>query len=408
MDQSRDLAGQDGAPSVLDQIKEMLKQNTMLIVLICVMLLFQALIVGRSGGYASLFKPTNITNLINQNGYVVILTCGMLLCILTGGNIDLSIGSSVALIGAIAGVLIVNMHMNIYISIVLCLAVGVALGAWQGFWIAYVKIPSFIVTLSGMLAFRGFAWLILGGLTISSFPEEYSRYFNSYLPGQLAPGSAYAVTMTLAVLVCLAVVTFQTVSRLGKIRKGYAVEPLWRTAIRLVFVCAVTLAAGNLLGRDKGVPVILILLAVVVLSYAYFTNNTVPGRRIYAMGGNEKAARLSGVNTDRLMFFVYTNMGFLSALAALICVARFDTANPSAGMNYELDAIGACFIGGASAYGGVGTVFGTIIGAVFMGVLNNGMSLLGMGADWQRTVKGLVLLAAVVFDVMSQRRKRLN
>lgn len=389
-------------------LKEILKRNAMLIVLIFVMILFEILISNRSNGFSSLFKPTNITNLINQNGYVVVLTCGMLLCILTGGNIDLSIGSIVALVGAVAGVLMVNWHVNIYLAIILCLIMGMILGAWQAFWIAYMKIPPFIVTLSGMLAFRGFAWLILGGLTISAFPENFSRYFNSYLPGTGGPGQAYGFTITVSVLACLLLIAIQGFSRIKKIKKNYSVEPMWQLLLRLGFCCFVIMAVGHLLGRDKGIPVILILLTVVVLVYYFFTNNTVPGRQIYAMGGNEKAARLSGVNTDRLMFFVYTNMGFLSALAALICVARFDTANPSAGLSYELDAIGACFIGGASAYGGVGTIFGCIIGAVFMGVLNNGMSLLGMGADWQRTVKGMVLLAAVVFDVMSQKRKRTN
>lgn len=390
----------------MSDLKEILKRNTMLIVLIFVMILFEILISNRSSGFSSLFKPTNITNLINQNGYVVILTCGMLLCILTGGNIDLSIGSIVALVGAVAGVLMVNWHLNIYLSIILCLIMGILLGGWQAFWIAYMKIPPFIVTLSGMLAFRGFAWLILGGLTISAFPAEFSRYFNSYLPGGTGQGHAYGFTVTIAALASLLLVGAQIFSRMKKIKKQYDVEPMWQLLLRLGFFCFVIMAVGHLLGKDKGIPVILILLAVVVLVYYFFTNNTVPGRQLYAMGGNEKAARLSGVNTDRLMFFVYANMGFLSALAALICVARFDTANPSAGLNYELDAIGACFIGGASAYGGVGTIFGCIIGAVFMGVLNNGMSLLGMGADWQRTVKGLVLLAAVVFDVMSQKRKR--
>ncbi len=386
------------------QVKEMLKRNTMLIVLICVMILFEVLISSRSSGFSSLFKPTNITNLINQNGYVVILTCGMLLCILTGGNIDLAIGSIVALVGAVGGVLMVNWGVNIYLSMLLCLIFGTILGAWQAFWIAYMKIPPFIVTLAGMLAFRGFAWLILGGLTISAFPAEYSRYFNSFLPSAGDAGHAYGFTMTVAVIVTLLLIGLQVHSRMKKISKGYEVEPLWGMLVRLIFSGFVILA----LGLDKGIPVILILLAVVVLIYSFFTNNTVPGRRLYAMGGNAKAARLSGVNTDRLMFFCYTNMGVLSALAALICLARFDTANPSAGLNYELDAIGACFIGGASAYGGVGTILGCIIGAIFMGVLNNGMSLLGMGADWQRTVKGLVLLAAVVFDVMSQKRKMAN
>jgi putative multiple sugar transport system permease protein len=209
-----------------------------------------------------------------------------------------------------------------------------------------------------------------------------------------------------AAFVCIAFLTQQLVSRVNKIKKGYSVVPTWEMLLKIGSICLVVMLAADRLGKDKGIPVVLIILAAVALAYAYFTSNTVPGRQLYAMGGNEKAAPLSGVNTDRLMFFVYTNMGFLSGLGALICVARFDTATPSAGTSYELDAIGACFIGGASAYGGVGTIFGTIIGAIFMGVLNNGMSLLSMGADWQRTVKGLVLLAAVVFDVMSQKRKR--
>ncbi|MDR1536088.1 MAG: sugar ABC transporter permease [Planctomycetota bacterium] len=391
------------------RLLEILKRNTMLIVLIFVMIMFEILIRAHTNGFGSLFRPTNVTNLVNQNGYVVILTCGMLLCILTGGNIDLSIGSIVALVGAIAGVLMVNWKLDIHLSSLLCLLIGLGLGAWQAFWIAYVKIPPFIVTLAGMLAFRGFAWLILGGLTISAFPAEFSRYFNSFLPGGGGgPGQSYAFTLAAAVLIGAALAALQIAARIKKIGKGYEVEPLWETLLRAAFGCFAIVAAGHLLGRDKGVPVILILLAAVVLVYNFFTTNTVPGRQLYAMGGNEKAARLSGVDTDRLMFFAYANMGFLSAVAALICVARFDTANPSAGLNYELDAIGACFIGGASAYGGVGTIFGCVIGAIFMGVLNNGMSLLGMGADWQRAVKGLVLLAAVVFDVLSQRRKRLG
>ena len=388
---------------------EILKRNTMLIILILIMLLFEALIQGRSNGFSSLFRPTNITNLINQNGYVVVLTCGMLLCILTGGNIDLSIGSMVALIGAFAGVMMVNWHMNIYLASFLCLAVGVLLGAWQAFWIAYIKIPPFIVTLSGMLVFRGFAWSVLGGTTISAFPNEFSRYFNSFIPGGSGQaGQSYTFTLVTASVICAAYIVQQIWSRVSKIGKGYAVPPLWETVLKVGSICLVVMLASWRLALDKGFPVVLLILTVVALIYAYFTSNTVPGRQLYAMGGNEKAARLSGVNTDRLMFFVYTCMGFLSGLGALICCARFDTATPSAGMSYEMDAIGACFIGGASAYGGVGTIFGTIIGAIFMGVLNNGMSLLSMGADWQRTVKGLVLLAAVIFDVMSQKRKRAN
>ncbi len=394
--------------STSSRLFEMLKRNAMLIILIIVTLLFDYMIRSKTGGNGSIFRPTNITNLINQNGYVVVLTCGMLLCILTGGNIDLAIGSTVALVGAFAGVMMVEWHMNIYLASFLCLAVGLLLGAWQAFWIAYIKIPPFIVTLSGMLAFRGITQTILGGTTISAFPPEFSRYFNSFIPwgGSGMAGESYVFTLTVAAIICAVFVIQQIWSRVAKLRKGYTVVPLWEMLLKVVLICAVVMLASWRLALHNGFPVVLVILGAVALACSYFTSNTVPGRQLYAMGGNEKAARLSGVNTDRLMFFVYTCMGFLSGLAALICVARFDTANPNTGQGYELDAIGACFIGGASAYGGVGTIFGTIIGAIFMGVLNNGMSLLSMGADWQRTVKGLVLLAAVIFDVMSQKRKR--
>lgn len=381
---------------------DLVKKNTMLIALIVVMTLFQVLIVTQGKG--SLFAPTNITNLISQNGYVVILATGMLLCILSGGNIDLSVGSVVALVGAMAGTLIVNLKVNIYVSIVLCLLLGAAIGAWQGFWIAYMRIPAFIVTLAGMLTFRGIALILLNGLTISPFPQEYTRYFNSFISGsgEMRP----VITMIIAVVICVVLIVLQMFGRIRKKQKGYTVESMASMAVRLVLICAVVLAAFWLLGQDKGVPIILVLLAVLVLAYNYYTSKTVPGRRLYAMGGNEKAAKLSGVNTNKVLFFSYANMGFLAAVAALVCVARFNSAAPSAGNNYEMDAIGACYIGGASAYGGVGTVGGSVIGAIFMGVLNNGMSILGIDANWQRTVKGIVLLAAVVFDVMSKKRKQ--
>lgn len=386
----------------MSKVVDTLRKNTMLVALIFVMLLFQALIAGQGKG--SLFAPTNITNLISQNAYVVVLATGMLMCILTGGNIDLSVGSIVALVGAVAGTLIVNMKVNIYLSIVLCLLAGIAIGAWQAFWIAYMRIPPFIVTLAGMLTFRGIALIMLNGLTISPFPENYSRYFNSYLPKAVEAKPAASIIVGL--LICAVLVAIQIIARMSKKRKGYALESLTWMTVRTALIAAVILAVFWLLGQDKGIPVVLILLAAVVLVYSYYTSNTVPGRHLYAMGGNEKAASLSGINTNRTLFFAYTNMGFLSAVAALICVARFNSATPSAGTNYELDAIGACFIGGASAYGGTGTVGGAVIGAIFVGVINNGMSILGVDANWQRTVKGIVLLAAVIFDVMSKKRKK--
>lgn len=383
------------------------KKNTMLLALVAVMVLFQVLLMTVGGKPISqaLFTPANISNLIFQNSYVVILAVGMLLCILTGGNIDLSVGSVVALVGAVAGSLIVNMKVNIYVAIVICLMSGLAIGAWQGFWIAYMRIPAFIVTLAGMLMWRGLALIVLGGLTISGFPENFLGYFNSYLPATSNSGLVLGVTAGVGAAICALYIFLQVATRAKRRKKNYTVDSPFSFGARLGLISAVILALSLLLGNHKGIPGVLILMAVIILGYSYYTQNTVPGRHLYAMGGNEKAAKLSGINTDRTLFFAYANMGFLAAVAALVCVARFNSAAPTAGNNYELDAIGACFIGGASAYGGTGTVTGAIIGAIFMGVLNNGMSMLGIDANWQKFVKGGVLLAAVVFDVVSKRRK---
>ena len=387
----------------MTKTKEILKKNTMVIALVVVMVLFQVLI--SAAGKGSLFAPANITNLILQNSYVVILAVGMLLCILTGGNIDLSVGSVVALVGAIAGVMIVNNKMNVYLTIAVCLIMGILIGAWQGFWIAYVRIPAFIVTLAGMMLWRGLALIVLDGLTISPFPEDYLEYFSSFLPNTADnKGLVFGVTIAVGAILCAVYVVSQLIERGKKVRKNYELEPAGMLWGRLAVICVAAMALSFLLGKNKGIPVVLILLGVIVLVYSYYTQNTVPGRYLYAMGGNEKAAKLSGINTNRTLFFAYTNMGFLSAVAALVCIARFNSAAPSAGTNYELDAIGACYIGGASAYGGTGTIGGAVIGAIFMGVLNNGMSILGIDSNWQRAVKGLVLLAAVVFDVLSKKR----
>ncbi len=410
-----------------------LKSNTMLIALVAVMILFELMMGIKTGeGFnlfgMSLFNPSNITNIINQNAYVVILAAGMLLCILTGGNIDLSVGSIVCLVGAVAGTMIVNHGCNIYLTIVVCLFVGTLIGAWHAFWIAYVHIPPFICTLSGMLLWRGVSLIILNGLTISPFPDNYLRLFSSYI-GQAEKttqimGIQYdfagnpfedviwefskttlGLTLLLGLLCCVIMIIAQVFGRISKQKKGYAVQPFVPFLVKQIFVSIVIMAVAALLGLNNGFPVILILLAIVVACYSYYTQNTVPGRYLYAIGGNAKAAKLSGVNTEKVMFFAYTNMGFLSALAALVCVARFNSAAPTAGQNYEMDAIGSCFIGGASAYGGTGTVSGAVIGAIFMGVLNNGMSILGVDSNWQKAVKGLVLLLAVIFDVVSKQRK---
>lgn len=374
-------------------IKAVLKKNTMIFALILLTLFFTV----QTGG--AILAPQNITNLIAQNSYVVILAVGMLLCILTGGNIDLSVGSVVCLIGAIAGKLIVTYQMNIVLAIIICMGVGLLIGAFQGFWIAFVRIPPFIVTLSGMLLWRGVALLVLAGLTISPFPDQYLGLFNNYVEN---PMTALIVGIIMSVL--LIVVTVK--NRMDKAKKQYEQESIVGESVRVAVIIAAVMAISYKLSQYKGLPMILILLAVIVAVYAYYTSKTVNGRYYYAVGGNEKAAKLSGINTNLVYFKAYLNMAFLSSIAALVCVARFNSAAPTAGTNYEMDAIASCFIGGASAYGGVGTIPGVVVGAIFMGVLNNGMSIMGIDANWQKAVKGIVLLAAVIFDVVSKRKQK--
>lgn len=374
-------------------LKGVLKKNTMVIALGLVAIFFAI----QTNG--AILAPQNITNLIAQNSYVVILAVGMLLCILTGGNIDLSVGSVVCLVGAIAGKLIVTYGVNMWLAILMCLLIGMLIGAFQAFWIAYVRIPPFIVTLSGMLLWRGLALIVLAGLTISPFPDPYLNLFNYYIPyshSALIVGGLISIGVVLGVLR----------SRQIKEKKQYQQNSLVGDVSRTAVIIAVVMTVAYQLSLYKGIPMILILLTVIVVLYTYYTSKTVSGRHYYAVGGNEKAAKLSGINTNLIYFKAYTNMGLLAAIAALVCVARFNSAAPTAGTNYEMDAIASCFIGGASAYGGVGTVPGVVLGAIFMGVLNNGMSIMGIDANWQKAVKGLVLLAAVIFDVVSKKRSK--
>ena len=376
----------------MEQVKEGLKKNTMVIALIIVALFFTIQTDG------ALLLPSNITNLIAQNGYVVILAVGMLLCILTGGNIDLSVGSVVCLVGAVVGKLMVTEGVNMWVAIGVGLLVGLGIGVWQAFWIAYVRIPPFIVTLAGMLLWKGIALLVLDGLTISPMPEKYIGLFNNYVPN-------YVTALIVGGIICLSFIASVVIKRVKAKKNGYQQANLIGDIAKCAVITIVVMFVSYKLYSYKGLPIILILLAVIVAAYAYYTSKTVSGRYYYAVGGNENAAKLSGVKTNRVYFIAYVNMAVLSAVAALVCIARFNSAAPTAGANYEMDAIGACFIGGASAYGGIGTVPGVVIGAIFMGVLNNGMSIMGIDANWQKAVKGLVLLAAVAFDVISKRRQ---
>lgn len=382
------------------KVSEIVKKYTMVIVLVIVTLFFT----WQSDG--KMLLPQNVNNLIAQNAYVFILATGMLLCILTGGNIDLSVGSIVCIVGAIGGTLMVNKGLNIYISILIMILVGAAIGAWQGFWIAYVRIPPFIVTLSGMLVFRGLSNVVLNGLTVAPMPENYLSLFNNYVPDFLGGSNINLTCMLAGILACIIYASIVFKNRMNKIKKGYETESLPAVVGKTSVICIVIFAFMFRLAQYKGIPNVLVWVLIVVLIYNYITSRTTIGRYFYAVGGNEKATKLSGINTNHVYFTAYLNMGFLSAIAALVTIARLNSANPTAGSNYEMDAIGSCFIGGASAYGGIGTVPGVIIGATLMGVINLGMNIMGIDANYQKVVKGLVLLGAVIFDVVSKRKSR--
>ena len=385
--------------TVMEKTKSFLLKNTMVIALVLVYLFFIVKSEGR------MFLPQNVNNLIMQNSYVVILAVGMLLCILTGGNIDLSVGATVCLVGAFAGVMMVNLGWNIYLSMVICLLIGIVIGVWQGFWIAYVRVPPFIVTLAGMLLFRGLAQAILGGTTISGFSDSYLAIFNNYVNvPALDSGVMKYSAIIFGVICCLVFIIATVMTNINKKRKGYNAENPVSLYSKILVICAIVMLLMYKLSLYKGVPYILLWLIGIVAIYTYITAKTTFGRHFYALGGNEKATKLSGINTNRIYFSAYVNVSFLSALAALVVAARFTSANPAAGTNYELDAIGSCFIGGASAYGGIGKVSGVVVGAVLMGVLNLGMNIIGVDSNFQKVVKGLVLLVAVIFDVVSKRR----
>ena len=380
------------------KVYEVLKKYTMVIVLVAVVVLFAV----NTGG--KMLLPQNVNNLIAQNAYVFVLATGMLFCILTGGNIDLSVGSVVCFIGAVGGKMMVTNGMNSYLSMLVMVLVGILIGAWQGFWIAYVRIPPFIVTLAGMLVFRGLSNVVLDGMTLAPMPDDFLGLFNNYVPDFFGMEGFNMTCFLVGVIVCVIYVLMVFKGRITRAKKGYRVEPLTGAMIKMVLICAAVLAFMFRLAQYKGIPNSLVWIAVVIAIYTYISSKTTVGRYFYAVGGNEKATKLSGINTNRVYFLAYLNMGFLAAIAGMVTTARLNSSNPTAGTNFEMDAIGACFIGGASAYGGTGTVPGVIIGALLMGVLNLGMSIMGVDQNMQKVVKGLVLLAAVIFDVVSKRK----
>mgnify|MGYP003632071718 CR=1 FL=1 len=379
-----------------------LRQYGILAALAVIVILFQVLTDGR------LLLPGNINNLIQQNAYVLILAVGMVIVIIAG-HIDLSVGSVVAMVGAVSAISMTQWGMPWWAAVVLALALGAAVGAWQGFWVAFVGIPAFIVTLAGMLLFRGLTLVFLTGGTINALPAEFNAIGGGWLPELLGTigegrGSRDILTIVLGILAAALLVAQQLRGRSKQRKLDLPVERAISFWAKNVIAAVAIVALTFQLSAYRGTPIILIVLAVLILLFTFVLNQTVFGRHVYAIGGNLFAAQMSGVKTSWINFFVFVNMGVLAGLAGVVTTARAGGAVASAGQSFELDAIAAVFIGGAAVTGGVGTVIGAVIGALIMGVLNMGLSILSVDAAWQQAIKGLVLLLAVAFDVLSKRR----
>ena len=383
-------------------IGDFFKKYTMILALVVVAIFFSITTKGK------ILYPQNINNLISQNGYVFVLAAGMLCCILTGGNIDLSVGSVVCFTGGL-GAVMMERGANMWITVLVMLAVGLLIGAFQGFWIAWVKVPPFIATLAGMYAFRGFSNVVLQGFTVAVRNEQFLKVFGGgadcYLPDLLGGGGMNKTCLLVGVVIA-ALYALLTLRRVSVQRKMGIAHSVTGEIAQTAIICVVVIWLSYKLASHKGIPTVLIWIALVLLVYNYITQRTSIGRHLYAVGGNEKATRLSGVNTRFVYFFAYANIGLLAGLAGILNLARMTNAQPTYGQGYEMDAIASCFIGGASAYGGTGKISGVIIGATLMGLINQGMSIMGMDANYQSVVKGIVLLVAVMFDVLSKKQKR--
>ncbi|MDB5524632.1 MAG: branched-chain amino acid transport system / permease component family protein [Rhizobium sp.] len=421
-------------PTFGEYFSKNIREYGLLIALVVIMLLFQVL----TGGI--LFKPVNLTNLVLQNSFIVIMALGMLL-IIVAGHIDLSVGSIVAFIGGISAIMLVKWQMHFVLVVPLCLILGAMMGAAQGYWVAYQKIPAFIVTLAGMLVFRGSTYIALGNRPIGPFPKDFQLLSTGFIPdllGFMGPISftspwmqfqqyifdprtwafswpdpqfvmaTWTINNVFALAVVLLAVLLMVYSgfraRRANDRHQTENEPYTFFLVQMIVTAIVTIALGFQLSTYRGLPNVLVVMGVLIALYTFLTTRSTIGRRIYAMGGNEKAAKLSGINTERLTFYTFVNMGALAGLAGMIIAARLNSATPKAGVGFELDVIAACFIGGASASGGVGKITGAVVGAFIMGVMNNGMSIMSIGIDYQQLVKGLVLLAAVYFDVYNKKK----
>jgi putative multiple sugar transport system permease protein len=385
----------------VNSLKNLLRGNVrqygMVIALAAIVILFQITTDG------VLLRPLNLTNLMTQNSYILILAIGMVVVIIAR-HIDLSVGSVAAFVGAVAAIMMTKWDIPWPVAVLLCLALGAAIGAWHGFWVAYVGIPAFIVTLSSMLLFRGLTLVVLKGATVGDLPDGFEAMGNGFLP-DIGPDTGLSnLTLVLAALLAIFLVYLEFRKRASAQRYNFEVAPAGLFLVKLVAIVVVLMVFAYLLALYRGLPIVGLILFALIGIYGFIMQRTVIGRHVYAIGGNVDAATMSGVRTKRVDFLVMMNMGVLAALAGMVFTARLTAANPKAGVNFELDAIAAAFIGGAAVTGGVGTVIGAIIGGFVMGVLNNGMSLMGVSIDWQQTVKGLVLLAAVAFDVWNKKR----
>ncbi|MBQ1527144.1 MAG: sugar ABC transporter permease [Lachnospiraceae bacterium] len=374
-----------------------MKQYGMFIVLIAVFIIFALMTGGKN------LSPANINNLIMQNSYVVILATGMLLCVLTG-NVDLGVGSVVALCGSVVGVLIIDSHVPAAVAIIAAILVGLLCGMFAGFFISVMGVPPFIVTLATMLMGRGATYTILKAQTKGPFDASYNFIGAGFLP-KIAVGNFDLLCLIIAIVATVFIIFGEIKSIATKKKYGFAENPFYQIVIKdAVFIFLVWFVLIKL-GQYSGFPFVLVIMACIVGVYSFITSKTVAGRQIYALGGNRKAAQLSGIKTDRVFFWVYTNMGFLAGVAGVVLSARNGSATPKAGDGFEMDAIASCYLGGAAVAGGAGTIFGAVIGAFIMGILNNGMSLYGWSTDIQKIVKGAVLLVAVTADLMSKRKK---
>jgi len=397
MNTPEETAADEHKPSIRSYLTLRMRDYGILLALIVIIAFFQVVTDG------VLMRPVNITNLFLQNSYVIIMALGMLM-IIVAGHIDLSVGSIVGFIGALAAVMIVHWQVPVVVAFFACIFAGMLIGAWQGYWVAYWRIPSFIVTLAGMLIFRGLSLWILNGQSVGPFPGSFQLLSTGFVPDLFGVGRPNMTALVAGIIAAGAIVYLAWRSRARNVAYGIEDEPLSFFLGRNIIVAGVLVFVSWKLASFRGLPNVLISMAILTVIYTFITESTTFGRRVYAIGGNEKAAALSGINTKRLNFIVFVNMGMLAALAGLVFAARLNIATPKAGNGFELDVIAAVFIGGASMSGGVGKIVGAVVGAFIMGIMNNGMSIMGIGIDYQQVIKGLVLLAAVVFDVYNKNK----